>query len=411
MNGMTSNLPVQGRRAAQHRSKQTHGKIIQAAILILAECGLAGLTHRAVAKRAKVSLAATTYYYKAKTDIIADISNFLMNGQVDEVEQVVQTSFDYEEMHPVFEFVSGLTDAKKVEIAAWLEIQFEVGRKPEADTNVQGWQQFFSQLGGNVTTSTSRSELDLAIGLIVMALSQGLVSEDLGLVFFEGVDPFEEWAKATPTTHKIALEVNRSTPKAKVTRQRILQAAISIMVEHGTSAVNYRAIAKRMELTPAAIKYYFSSLQDLLREAQNELFELSKSRYRETMGAVSYKSLEIDELIDLTTTVFFREVTEFAGLNLANYGIWLEAAREPELQPMIWTAMEDQARAWFRVLSVLNVDISPLDAFVMQAIYIGKLIRIVCTGSLTEDLTLVRSEFSVSLKNLVKPSYINGTNK
>lgn len=402
MNEIASNLRVQGRRAAQRRSKQTQGKIIQAAILILAECGLAGLTHRAVAKRAKVSLAATTYYYKTKTDIIADISNFLMNNQVDQDEQIIQILPTDQEAHPVLEFVLNLTDAKKIMLLVWLEIQFESGRKAEVDTSVQGWQAFFRQLGWNAAKPVGKSELDMEIGLIIMSLSQGLDFEDMKLVFLEGADPFQKWMKDTPAKREMKSEVSRSTPKAKATHQRILQAAISIMVENGASAVNYRAIAKKMELTPAAIKYYFLSLQDLLREAQSELFGLSKSRYRETMGVVSYSRLEINELVDLTTTVFFREATEFGGLNLANYGIWLEAAREPELQPMVWAAIDDQANAWLRVLSVLSVEISPLDAFVMQATYIGKLIRIVCTGSSTQDLALVRGEFSEAIRCLLK---------
>lgn len=411
MDEKTTNLPVQGRRAAQQRSKQTQGRIVQAAIFILAERGLAGLTHRAVAKRAKVSLAATTYYYKTKTDLISDISNSLMNGQFDEVEQADQTLTGCETERSVFEFVSRLTDAKKVEIAAWLEIQFEVGRQTKPDAKIHGWRQFFNHLGCNVTSSTSRSELDMLIGLLIMALSQGHNDENLKLVFFEGADPFVAWAQANKPEHKVEMAASRFTSKAKATRRRILSAAIFIMVEKGASAVNYRAIAKQLDMTPAAISYYFLSVHDLLREAQNELFGLSKSRYRVSMGEVSYQNLEIDQLIDLTTTVFFREATEFGGLNLANYGIWLEAARAPELQPMVWAAIEDQANAWFRVLTVINTDISPLNAFVMQAIYIGKLIRIVCTGSSTQNLALVRGEFSEVIKNLLESGVINGTNK
>ena len=76
------NLEVRGKTARQARSVETKRRIVRAAIDIIAERDLADLTHRLVAERAEVGLAATTYYYKTKDDIVADVSNTLLNDYV-----------------------------------------------------------------------------------------------------------------------------------------------------------------------------------------------------------------------------------------------------------------------------------------------------------------------------------------
>ena len=404
MSEIRPNIPVSGRRATQQRSKTTQRKIIFAAIEILADKGLAGLTHRAVAERAGVSLAATTYYYQAKTDMIADISNYLIE---DYAEAIDDNPLDADGgRRLIFELILGAGEASRSALIAWMEIMFEAGRQPNDDASTCRWAPFLEKLCSKTShvgdeVKLSHSDLDMMIGLFLMILALGLDKQSISAVFFDGADPFENWAKGKANEDSAAIKPRRLTSKAKATRQHILDMTISMIAEHGASAVNFRAVAKRAQLAPAAPAYYFASLQDLLREAQGEMFELAKARYKQTMGAVSYSTIDIDELIDLTTTVFFREATEFATLNLANYGICLEAARVPELRPMIWTAIDDQALAWYRVLSVLNADISPLDAFTIQAIYIGKLIRIVCSGSLTQDLAVVRKEFASDLSSLI----------
>jgi DNA-binding transcriptional regulator YbjK len=46
-------------------------RIVEAALDVIAERGIEGLTHRAVAERADVPLAATTYYFTDKEDLLA----------------------------------------------------------------------------------------------------------------------------------------------------------------------------------------------------------------------------------------------------------------------------------------------------------------------------------------------------
>ncbi|PCI85348.1 MAG: hypothetical protein COB24_13100 [Hyphomicrobiales bacterium] len=414
MNENLPALPVYGRKATQQRSINTQRKIVAAAIDIAALQGLAGLTHRVVAQRAGVSLAATTYYYKTKSDIIADISNTLNNGYVEMFSKTNQRMHRYNgsKSRPhwfAFRLLQRATKAKRASNIAWMEILLDQGRHVNDMRLTRQWASRIEQVWSEVThfyndekpDEAARSEIDMTVGFSLMILALGLTEQDVVAVFYEHADPFHQWARSEPMQKTNKNQQSRITPKAKATRRRILGATISILVEQGASAVNFRLIAKRAQLTPAAPSYYFSSPRALLREAQAELFERSKTRYRDAMGKVDYHNLQIENLVDLTTTVFSRESTEYGALNFANYGIWLEASRTPELRPMIWTAIIDQAQAWHRILNVFNANSTPLDAFLIQAIYIGKLIRIVGLGSATQDLAQVRKEFSNVLTALV----------
>jgi DNA-binding transcriptional regulator YbjK len=73
---------VHGRSAKQERSERTRNAIVGAVIALLAEQGVAGLTHRLVAQRAGASLAATTYNFASKQDMIAEAANELLRSSL-----------------------------------------------------------------------------------------------------------------------------------------------------------------------------------------------------------------------------------------------------------------------------------------------------------------------------------------
>lgn len=53
----------------QDRSRSKHDKLLRAAIELLAEGGTRAVTHRAVAERAGVAPASTTYYFRSIEDL------------------------------------------------------------------------------------------------------------------------------------------------------------------------------------------------------------------------------------------------------------------------------------------------------------------------------------------------------
>jgi TetR/AcrR family transcriptional regulator, regulator of biofilm formation and stress response len=57
------------RRPKQERSEAARSRILDAAMDLVAERGMAGVSHRAVAARAGVSLSATSYYFESLADL------------------------------------------------------------------------------------------------------------------------------------------------------------------------------------------------------------------------------------------------------------------------------------------------------------------------------------------------------
>ena len=85
-------------------------------------------------------------------------------------------------------------------------------------------------------------------------------------------------------------------------------------------------------------------------------------------------------------------------VSLADYPIRLEAARHPSLRPTVWSVVVDQQRAWSRLLRPLTARDRPLDALLMQALFVGKLVRILAIGATTLDLSAMRGEFHQDLQ-------------
>lgn len=417
---MTSNTPARlpkdrpgidavcARAPKQERSAQRQQRIADAAIAAIAKSGIAGVTHRQVAREAGVSLAATTYYYQTKSDIIADAANQLLTAYVNAFRRFLERQPDKPGLtfrDFAMKLIINAAGKHRTGTLAWCEIILDAARHPETRTLARAW---FARLGDvwlEIATAFGvpserdavRSAVDIVIGLLFVVVPLGLSEHQVAAVLDGGADPAEAWR---PTGEAAAEEARpiRTGRKAEETRERILAAAIGILSAEGSAALTYRAVAARAGLTPAAPTYHFPSIDLLLEAAQARLFEAAKDRYREIMAGVDYGGLDVERLTDLTTAVFLREATEFGALNLASMPIWLESGRDPHLRSTIWNAVDDQNRAWSRLLAELAPGRRPLDALLLHRLFLGKLTRILATGAATTDLASVRSEFAYDLR-------------
>lgn len=408
--------PVRGREAKQERSAETRRRISQAAVAVLAERGIAGATHRLVAERAGVPLAATTYYYATKFDLLAEASNAILRGYV---EAFARAAGRYRSSPPtprafggfVARLVRNAAGRHRAGTIAWAEILLDAVRHSESLVLSRKWNHAIDGLWRDIADATgidepcavARSGIDTTIGLLLMTVALELSEEQVDAVLLEGADPLEAWR----TDPAIAPSTARDSTgrKAAETRRRILDSAIEIMISDGPAAMTYRLIAARSGLTPAAPAYHFGTISDLLRAAQVSLFEDSKARYRAAVIGIDLHQVDLERLADVTAVVLQREATESGRRNLATYAIWLEAARRPELRPLVWSAIEDQYRAWRRLLAQINPRTCPIDALIVQALFVGKLVRILSTGSRTEDLASVRREIAHDLNTLLSGAF------
>lgn len=113
-------------------------------------------------------------------------------------------------------------------------------------------------------------------------------------------------------------------------REQILEAALRVIGRAGTQAVTHRAVAEEAGVPLGSTTYYFDSKDDLLQQALEHVAASEVARYRdlgdqlrEVESARELADRLIDELVDGV-----RDRTAY----IAEYELWLEAGRRPELR-------------------------------------------------------------------------------
>jgi DNA-binding transcriptional regulator YbjK len=190
MRPATAAPPTQpaSRRAAQRAERR--GAILEATVDILVTEGLAAVTHRAVAKQADVPLAATTYYFSSKDELIGEALGILV---ADEIERLARRARELgdeirspraaaaavaEVLFPDFDAVGGLL--------AKLELYLEAARRPGLYDAAAHWQEAFLELARESLASAGVGDPDrlapffiaAADGILLHALSEGVHGED-----------------------------------------------------------------------------------------------------------------------------------------------------------------------------------------------------------------------------------------
>jgi TetR/AcrR family transcriptional regulator, regulator of biofilm formation and stress response len=119
-------------------------------------------------------------------------------------------------------------------------------------------------------------------------------------------------------------------------REQILEAALRLIGRSGRQAVTHRAVAQEAGVPLGSTTYYFDSRDDLLGQALEHVARKEAERYaklgeqlREAKTPRALADLLLDELI-------FEAEDRIAYI--AEYELWLEAGRRPDLR--------DAATAW-----------------------------------------------------------------
>jgi AcrR family transcriptional regulator len=406
----SSRAPGPQRLPAQARSRDTRSRIVEGAIHVLAGKGITGLTHREVARVAGVSLASTTYHFSSKFDILAAVSQAMFDQDTlllrrhEAARGPVRLAGGPRRW--VLDLLTLSAGKSRVRAACWVEMVLDAPRHPEAlalarewfEAAATAWHDWASGAQNPEADLVARSYGDVAVGLLLIILVLGLDESSVRDVLDHGTEPLHRWRSGGDALENV--ELVRNGRKSARTREAILAATLDELIAKGQSAIGLKTMARKAGLSPSAAFYHFSSTSSLIAAAQRRLFEDAKSRYREVVSPErDVKS--VDHLVDRTAVIFLREATEFSRESLAVYTVWLEASRQPQLRPMIWNAIENQHLAWRRLMRPLAPALRPADPLLPQALYTGKLMRIVATGSQARDLAKVRAEFAHDLKKIL----------
>jgi DNA-binding transcriptional regulator YbjK len=111
--------------------------IIEATIRLIGRAGVDGVTHRAVAQEAGVSLSSTTYHYASKDEIVSEA---LRRVAALEIERVGRDAERLADGHPDNASIARalgdwlaeqLEGARLLQVRAGYHLQLEVGKRPE----------------------------------------------------------------------------------------------------------------------------------------------------------------------------------------------------------------------------------------------------------------------------------------
>ncbi|MBV1895813.1 MAG: TetR family transcriptional regulator [Rhodobacteraceae bacterium] len=405
-------------RPVQARTLQTRQAIADGAISVLAQSGVAGLTHRAVAKAANVSLASTTYHYTTKGEVLAEASRTLLDGYLEDFKRLeCQIS---EGLQPkilslenlVTRVVLNAGGRGRTRSLAWCEIILHSGRSENGRILAQDWyarlDAIWYKIAAHLSSAHRRgvsAAVDRAIGRIFLLLPLGFDRPEIHELLGGGTDlrtllACQLETEAARSLDKAGQASTESTQRSEEVRERIVQATIDILVDEGASAVSYRAVAEKSTMVRSGPSYYFPTINALLETVQQSLFERAKARYREGLGDPLSSAMSESRLVDLTTAIFLREVFETSKENIGYYSVWMSAAYNPSLRPVLASFLSDQHFAWrSRIAKITGHEIDQAAVLDIQALFVGKLIRAITTGAGMAELSGARKDFSVVIRH------------
>jgi TetR/AcrR family transcriptional regulator, regulator of biofilm formation and stress response len=177
--------PARSEQGAERRAA-----ILAATVRLLVREGLAAVTHRAVAREAGVPLAATTYYFDSKDELIGEALAILVADEIARVsERAAELGDDIsspsrsaaavaEVLFPDAEAAGGLL--------AKFEVYLEAARRPGLRATAAHWQREFTKLSEGALRLAGAADPERLAPILIAAVDGMLVHR-----LSEGIDHLE----------------------------------------------------------------------------------------------------------------------------------------------------------------------------------------------------------------------------
>lgn len=389
-------MSPQPKRSTETEPGARKARIADAAIQLLATGGLRAVTHRDVARVAQVSLAATTYYYSSKDEILQLASRRLLDSYTDAVRRAAREIQRGRRHEPDFRsFVRRLLWAgagRNREVTlAWCEVMLELAREPEGQATARAWYAAFEAVLAEVADAIGvadpgpvvQSAIHTTAGLMLMTVSLRLEPQALTDVLDRVTDPLAAWAPPDGGEDEAPA---RSGAKAERTREAILDAAVEILAGDGATALSYRTLSERTGLTTSAPAYHFASIERIVSLALGRLLDAAGKRLVETFEAAGPPG-DLEAVLARMIAHLQVEAGPQRREALAAFVSWTHASRDPGLRHQAWRALGEASRMWTTVLAGAGYRVSPLDALLCHAMLTGRLVRLVAIGARPDEVT------------------------
>jgi TetR/AcrR family transcriptional regulator, regulator of biofilm formation and stress response len=139
--------------------------------------------------------------------------------------------------------------------------------------------------------------------------------------------------------------------RSRARREALLRAAIALRAEGGARAVTHRAVAARAGLPAASTTYYFDSIQQLTEEA---LALHVADRVRELDAVIAGAMAAGRSPEDVGARLAEALADRATDVVVAQYEIYLEAVRNPNMRPTVAEALDAFERFAVEVLEALG---------------------------------------------------------
>ena len=108
--------------------------------------------------------------------------------------------------------------------------------------------------------------------------------------------------------------------------EQILRAALAVIARDGIAGVTHRTVAEEARVPLGSLTYYFASKQELLRDALRLHVREDVGRLRALTDALLASGATGQQVVDAFIAQF-----EEGTPDVAQFALYLEAARDPEL--------------------------------------------------------------------------------
>jgi DNA-binding transcriptional regulator YbjK len=180
-------------------------------------------------------------------------------------------------------------------------------------------------------------------------------------------------------------------------REQILEATLRLIGRSGRGAVTHRAVAEEAGVPLGSTTYYFDSRDDLLGQALEHVAASEVARYGALAGELA-KVKTPSELADRLISDLVAAAEDRVAY-IAEYELWLEAGRRPELRQAAQSWCDAEQHAVAVALERLGSGDPSADASIVVAAIDGMGERVLARE---DDAAKAAAEFGPELHRLIE---------
>jgi DNA-binding transcriptional regulator YbjK len=201
-----------------------------------------------------------------------------------------------------------------------------------------------------------------------------------------------------PAAARKPTPVQPAQQRGEATRDRLLDATISLLASGGGRAVTHRAVAAKAGATHGSTRYYFANRDELILAALRKLAEEDVAAVGAELERVPKGPAE-PERIARTLSAFVAERMRMApDRELGRYELFMLAAREPALRPDLDEWGDSYRRLFAAYLERIGSDQPETDAHLMLSLGNALLLEQVAMQRPGFETDVLRPAFTRLLK-------------